>query len=274
MNPYVTLFRPIHFVITAAAILAAALLAGGTEHQMIFMIVAALGGGLISSGAMVIKDVLNVDTDRTTDPERPIARGAVDQYDAMMFYGALTGAGLIMCAYTTRTAFIIAFVACPVIVLYAKILTRSPLFGNFVVGALAATAFVFAGAVVGSIRPIVMPALFVFLLISARGIIIGMKQTAWESINDASSSPIHYGMKRLSAAATIVLLFFIASTIIPYVNGLYGIRYLLTVSVGADLAAVYVIISVWKDRSEKNLDLLVKIIGGVIVVALFAIYLG
>lgn len=274
MNPYVTLFRPINFIITALAILAATLLAGGTQQQLMFMIVAALGGALISSGAMVMKDVLNVDTDRTTDPDRPIARGAVDQYDAMMFYGALTGAGLIMCAYTTRTAFIIAFVACPVIVLYAKILTRSPLFGNFVVGALAATAFVFSGAVVGSIRPIVMPALFVFLLISARGIIAGMKQTVRESNNSASLQSIQYGMKRASAAASIMLFFFIVSTIVPYVNGLYGMRYLVVVSVGADLVAAYVIISVWKDRSEKNLDMLVKIIGGVIVAALGTIYLG
>jgi geranylgeranylglycerol-phosphate geranylgeranyltransferase len=274
MNPYVTLFRPVNFIITAAAIFTATLLAGGTEQQMMFMIVAALGGGLIAGGAMVINDVLNVEYHRLTDPERPIARGAVDQYDAMMFYGALTGAGLIMCAYTTRNAFIIAFVACPVIVLYAKVLTRSPLFGNIIVGALAATAFLFGGAVVGAVRPVVMPALFVFLLITARGIIAGMKTAERENNNGASLQYTLVGMQRASAAVTILLLSFIISTAVPFMSGQYGIRYLLGVSVGADLAAAYVIVTVWKDRSEKNLALLEKIIGGIVVAALSAMYFG
>ncbi|NUN69293.1 MAG: geranylgeranylglycerol-phosphate geranylgeranyltransferase [Bacteroidetes bacterium] len=274
MKPYITLIRPVNFVITALSIFVACLLAGGTQAQLLVMVFASLSGALIGSGGMVINDIIDVEIDRINKPDRPIPSGAVDRYDAMMFYGALTGAGLIMSAYTTRSAFIIAFIAAPVIVMYSKGFKGTPLFGNLIVAALTGLAFIYGGAVVGNIRQAVMPAVFAFLINVGREVIKDMEDVEGDAKNGASTLPVRYGMQAAAATATIFLLSVIASTFIPYLNGQYGISYLVTVNAGVNLVLVYVLVSLWKDRSVQNLHRLSNILKWDMLVGLAAIYLG
>lgn len=274
MKPYITLVRPVNFLITALSIFVACLLAGGTQAQMLFMIFAALGGAFIGSGGMVINDILDIDIDRINKPERPIASGAVDRYDAMMFYGALTGAGMIMIAYTTKPAFIIAFIAVPLIVLYSKVFKGTPLIGNMIVGGLTGLAFIFGGAAVGNMKQSVMPAVFAFLINVGREVIKDMEDVEGDSKNGAATLPVVYGMRNASIIATMFLVFVIASTVVPFVNGMYGLKYFIAVNAGVNLVLVYVIYSLWKDQSVKNLNLLSNILKWDMLVGLIAIYLG
>jgi geranylgeranylglycerol-phosphate geranylgeranyltransferase len=274
MKPYITLIRPVNFVITALSIFVACLLAGGTQQQMIFMVFASLGGALIGSGGMVINDIFDVEIDRINKPERPIPSGAVDRYDAMMFYGGLTGAGMIMAAYTTRPAFIIAFIAVPMIVMYSKVFKGTPLLGNMLVGALTGLAFIFGGAAVGNVRQAVMPALFAFLINTGREIVKDMEDVEGDAHHGAATLPVRYGMKNAAIAATIFLLFVIASTFVPFINGMYGMKYLVAVNLGVNVVIVYVIFSLWKDQSVTNLNQLSTILKWDMLVGLSAIYLG
>jgi geranylgeranylglycerol-phosphate geranylgeranyltransferase len=274
MKPYITLVRPVNLVITALSIFVACLLAGGTQQQMLFMVFASLGGAFIGSGGMVINDILDVEIDRINKPERPIPSGAVDRYDAMMFYGALTGAGMIMIAYTTKPAFIIAFIAVPLIVLYSKVFKGTPLIGNVIVGALTGLAFIFGGAAVGNMKQSVMPALFAFLINVGREVIKDMEDVEGDSKNGAATFPVIYGMRNASVAATIFLVAVIGSTVIPFVNGMYGIKYFVAVNAGVNIVLVYVLYSLWKDQSVKNLNFLSNILKWDMLVGLMAIYLG
>jgi geranylgeranylglycerol-phosphate geranylgeranyltransferase len=274
MKPYITLIRPVNFIITALSIFVACLLAGGTQQQMLIMVFASFSGAFIGSGGMVINDILDVEIDKINKPERPIPSGAVEKYDAMMFYGALTGAGMIMAAYTTRPAFIIAFIAVPLIVMYSRVFKGTPLLGNMLVGALTGLAFIFGGAVVGNIRQAVMPALFAFLINTGREIIKDMEDVEGDAKHNAKTLPVLYGMKNAAIAATIFLLFVIASTVIPFVNGLYGIQYFIAVNIGVNLVIVYVLYSLWKNQSVKNLNLLSNILKWDMLIGLIAIFLG
>lgn len=274
MKPYITLIRPVNFIITTLSIFVACLLAGGTHEQILFMVFASLGGACIGSGGMVINDILDIEIDRINKPERPLPSGAVAKYDALMFYGGLTGFGLIMTAYTTRPAFIIAFIAVPMIVMYSKIFKGTPLLGNMLVGALTGLAFIFGGAAVGNMRQAVIPALFAFLLNVGREVIKDMEDVEGDAKNGAATLPVVYGIRNAAIIATIFLLFVIASTIIPYVNGMYSVKYFILVNAGVNLVLVYVIYSLWNDRSVKNYNLLSKILKWDMLVGLAAIYLG
>jgi len=274
MKPYITLVRPINFIITALSILASCLLAGGTQEQLLIMIFASLSGALIGAGGMVINDILDIEIDRINKPERPLPSGAVERYDALMFYAILTGFGLIMSAYTTRAAFIIAFIAVPTIVLYSKVLKGTPLLGNITVGALTGLAFIYGGAAVQNIRQALMPALFAFLINVGREIVKDMEDVEGDSKNHALTLPVKYGMKNAGIVATTFLIFVIASTFIPFAGGIYGMKYFITVNLGVNLVLVYVIISLWKDQSVKNLNLISTILKWDMLVGLLAIYLG
>jgi geranylgeranylglycerol-phosphate geranylgeranyltransferase len=274
MKHYITLVRPINFTITALSIFVSCVLAGGTQSQILPMIFASLGGALIGSGGMVINDILDIEIDRINKPERPLPSSAVARYDALMFYAALTGFGLIMSAYTTRIAFIIAFFAVPVIVLYSKVLKGTPLLGNITVGALTGLAFIYGGAAVGNIRQAIMPALFAFLINVGREIVKDMEDVEGDSKNNARTFPVKYGMKNAGIVATTFLIFVIGSTFIPFVYGLYGVKYLIAVNLGVNLVLVYVIILLWKDQSVKNLNFLSTILKWDMLIGLAAIYLG
>ncbi|MFA5833515.1 MAG: geranylgeranylglycerol-phosphate geranylgeranyltransferase [Bacteroidota bacterium] len=274
MKPYITLIRPVNFIITALSIFVACLLAGGTQAQILFMIFASLGGACIASGGMVINDILDVDIDRINKPERPIPSGAVSKYDALMFYGGLTGAGMIMTAYTTRPAFIIAFVAVPTIVLYSKVFKGTPLIGNLIVGGLTGLTFIFGGAAVGNMRQAVIPAVFAFLINVGREIIKDMEDVEGDAKNGATTFPVLYGMKSAAIIATLFLLLVIASTVVPYMFGIYSVKYLVLVNVGVNVVLLYVIYSLWKDQSIKNLNILSNILKWDMLVGLAAIYLG
>ena len=274
MKHYITLVRPINFFITAASIYVSCLLAGGTQSQFLAMLFASLGGAFIGGGGMVINDIFDVEIDKINKPHRPLPSGAVEKFDAMMFYGGITGAGLIMSAYSTRTAFIIAFIVVPVIFLYSQRFKSKPLVGNLIVGGLTGLAFIYGGAAVGNIKQAVMPAMFAFLINVGREIIKDMEDVEGDAKHGALTYPVKYGMKKSAGVATWFLGAVIISTIIPYVNGMYGLNYFIAVNLGVNVVVGYVLYSLWKNQSSKNLNLLSNILKWDMLVGLVAIYIG
>lgn len=274
MKQYITLIRPVNFIITAASIYVSCLLAGGTQSQFLAMMFASFGGAFIGGGGMVINDIFDIEIDRINKPHRPLPSGAIEKFDAMMFYGGITGAGLIMSAYSTRTAFIIAFVAVPVIFLYSQRFKSVPLAGNLIVGGLTGLAFIYGGAAVGNINQALMPALFAFLINVGREIIKDMEDVEGDSKNGATTFPVKYGMKKSAIIATYFLTAVVISTMIPYFNGMYGLKYFIAVNVGVNIVVGYVLLSLWKDQSTKNLNVLSTILKWDMLVGLIAIYLG
>jgi geranylgeranylglycerol-phosphate geranylgeranyltransferase len=271
---YITLIRPVNFIITAASIYVSCLLAGGTQEQFLVMFFASLGGACIGAGGMVINDYFDIEIDKINKPHRPLASGAIAPYDALMFYGGISGIGLIMSAYSTRTALIIAFVAVPVIFLYSQRFKSTPLIGNLLVGTLTGVAFIYGGAAVENISRAIMPAVFAFLINVGREIIKDMEDVEGDSKNNANTYPVQYGMKKAGMLATGFLAAVILSTIVPFVIGMYGIAYFVTVTAGVNAVIVGVVYSLWKDQSSKNLNVLSNILKWDMLVGLFAIYIG
>lgn len=274
LKHYFTLIRPINFVITGASIYVSCLLAGGTQSQFLAMLFASLGGAFIGGGGMVINDVFDIEIDRINKPNRPLPSGAIDKFDALMFYGGISGAGLIMSAYSTRTAFIIAFAAVPIIFLYSYKFKSTPLFGNLIVGGLTGLAFIYGGAAVGNIRQAIIPALFAFLINVGREIIKDMEDVEGDAKNGAVTYPIKYGMKNAAMLSSLFLIAVIVSTVVPYVNGVYGVKYFIAVTIGVNIVIAYVLYSLWRDQTTKNLNLLSTILKWDMFIGLAAIYLG
>lgn len=274
MKHYIALIRPVNFLITAASIYVSCLLAGGMQSHFLAMIFASLGGAFIGGGGMVINDFFDIEIDKINKPHRPLASGAIGKFDAIMFYAGMTGAGLIMSAYATKTAFIIAFAAVPVIFLYSQRFKSKPLIGNLIVGGLTGLAFIFGGAAVGNIKQAVMPAVFAFLINVGREIVKDMEDVEGDSQHGAMTYPVIHGMKKSAVIATCFLVAVVVSTIVPFVSGMYGINYFVTVNIGVNAVIVYVLYSLWKDQSGKNLNLISTLLKWDMLAGLLAIYLG
>ena len=274
MKHYIALLRPSNFVITVASVFVASILAGGTSDQAAAMAIAALAAGFIGSGGMVVNDLFDVEIDRINKPQRPLASGAVSPASASLFYALLTSAGLVLNLFLHPIDQWIAAAAAVLIFLYSYKLKGTPLLGNLVVGGLTGLAFLYGGAAVGNAGRALVPALFAFLINVGREVIKDMEDVEGDSRHNALTFPIRYGMKSGALVATFFLLTVAASTFVPFADGQYGIVYLVIVGAGVDLVLVYVIISLWKDMSQKNLNRLSTILKFDMLVGLAAIYAG
>jgi len=73
--------------------------------------------------------------------------------------------------------------------------------------------------------------------------------------------------------ASLTILLLVAATFLPYSSGLYTIDYLIIVTV-VNVALLYVLNSMWRDRSPSNLNKLSLILKLNMVVGLIAIFVG
>jgi len=274
MRHYFKLLRPSNFFITAASVFVSCLLAGGTTEHWAAMVIASMAAGLIGSGGMVVNDIFDVEIDRINKPSRPLPNGVVSLRSASFFYAALTAVGLLLNLFLHPVAQWIAAAASVLIFLYSYKLKGTPLLGNLVVGGLTGLAFLYGGAAVGNIDRALIPALFAFLINVGREVIKDMEDVEGDARHHAMTFPIRYGMKPSAVVATVFLLTVAASTFVPFADGQYGITYLIIVALGVDLVLAFVIASLWKDMTQKNLNRLSAILKFDMLIGLAAIYAG
>ena len=274
MKRYIFLLRPLNFLITVASVFVSCLLAGGNAAHVEAMILASLAAGLIGGGGMVINDIFDVEIDRINKPHRPLPSGAVSMRLAAVFYLLLTSVGLLLNLFLHSSAQAIAAGAAVLIFFYSYKLKSTPLFGNVTVGLLTGMAFIYGGAAVGNIDRAVIPALFAFLINVGRELIKDMEDVEGDSLHHAATFPVVFGIKPALIVATLFLLSVIVSTVIPFADRQYGLLYFIIVFAGVDCVIAFVLFSLWKDSTPKNLNRLSTILKYDMLVGLIAIYLG
>ncbi len=274
INRYILLLRPSNFVIAVASVFVSCLLAGGKAEVLPAMIIASLAAGCIGGGGMVVNDIFDAEIDRINKPARPVASGAVSPRSAAFFYALVTAVGLLLNLFLNSNAQAIAGCAAVLIFLYSYKLKSTPLFGNVTVGLLTGLAFIYGGAAVGNIERAIIPALFAFLINVGRELIKDMEDVQGDALHHAETFPVKYGMKSASIVATGFLLAVVGSTVIPFVNRQYGIVYFIIVMTGVNCVIAFVLFSMWKDTSPKNLNRLSTILKYDMLIGLIAIYAG
>jgi len=271
---YIELLRPSNFVITVMSVFVSCLLAGGDAGHTPAMILASLAAGLIGGGGMVINDIFDVGIDRINKPERPLPRGAVTLRSAAVFYALLTSVGLLLNLFLHSVAQVIAAGAVVLIFFYSYRLKSTPLFGNVTVGLLTGLAFIYGGAAVGNIDRAIIPAIFALLINIGRELIKDMEDVEGDALHHASTFPVKFGMRPALVVATLFLLAVVGSTIVPFADHQYGVLYFVIVFVGVDCVVAFVLLSMWKNSSPKNLNKLSVILKYDMLIGLIAIYLS
>ena len=271
---YIRLIRPSNFFITVASVFVACILAGGTVGQSAAMLFASVAAGVIGGGGMVINDIFDLEIDRINKPSRPLPSGVVSPQAAAIVYSLLTACGLLLNLFLSPFAQSIAVGAVILIFLYSFRLKGIALVGNLAVGLLTGATFIYGGAAVGNVRRALIPALFAFLINVGREVIKDMEDVEGDSRNNAATLPVKYGLRPSAIVATLFLLAVVASTMIPTFMHEYGIAYLTVVMAGVNCVIAYVMYSLWKDFSPKNLNRLSDILKYDMLVGLFAIYIG
>lgn len=211
-----TITRPLNAVTAGLAAVVAYLIATGTvipEALLLFVVVT-----LVTAAGNVINDYFDVEIDRVNRPDRPIPSGQVRLPAARAYAGTLFLAGILVCFFTNELCIAIAVFNSLLLIGYAAWLKRTPLLGNITVSYLAASMFLFGGALGGMPGLLhVMPfAVMTFFAMLARELVKDGEDVEGDKASGAVTIPIRYGMKATMVLALSCALLGVVASLVPF----------------------------------------------------------
>ena len=208
--------RPANSVVAGIAAIVAYLIATGTvipSVLLLFFIVA-----LITAAGNVINDYFDAEIDAINRPERPIPSGNVSRIAARWFAVSLFCCGILISLFTNTLCIGIAVTNSILLVLYAAHLKSTPFFGNAIVSYLAASIFLFGGALAGldGFVHMLPVAVITFLAMLARELLKDAEDVVGDQAGGAGTLPIRIGIQSTVRLAFIFAVLAALASIIPY----------------------------------------------------------
>ncbi len=271
---YITILRPINFLITFFTIYVSIIIADKSLALTFKAFLGSFAGALIGGAGMVINDYFDVEIDKVNRPERPIPSGKISLRSALIYYFILNLMALLFVSQTNFYAFLIALLSILVIFLYSFQLKSKGLIGNFVVGFMTGLAFIFGGVIGEKIIPLLFPFIFGLLINFAREILKDVEDIEGDKIRKLQTFPIIFGVERAIRVFKFLIGITIFSTLIPYFLKIYNLYYLLIILFVVDLPLIYVIKAVSPKIEKSQLRKISDIIKYEMIAGLIAIYIG
>jgi len=265
--------RPVNVLITFLSIFVAVVITG-TLHPLLKVLLACISGGIITAASNTINDYFDLDIDRVNRPKRPLVTGKLTLRQAWFIAWSEFGLGIGLSLFINITAFLIALVVSGIIILYSFQLKRLPLIGNFSVSFITAMAFVYGGVTVNRIKETLIPAILAFFFHFGREIIKDLQDREGDARGSARTFPLVFGEIAAMGLTTSIFLILAVILPLPFLYGWYHMAYLAVIIIGVYPVLFYVTLSMWKNRSAKNLGVLSNILKADMLVGLLAIYLG
>jgi geranylgeranylglycerol-phosphate geranylgeranyltransferase len=219
-----TITRPLNAGAAGLAAIVAYLIATGTvipEVLLLFVVVT-----LITAGGNVINDYFDIEIDRVNRPDRPIPSGQVQPPAARAYAATLFLAGILASLFTNELCIAIAVFNSLLLIGYAARLKRTPLVGNITVSYLAASIFLFGGALGGLSGFFhVMPfAVMTFFAMLSRELVKDAEDVEGDKASGAGTIPIRYGIPVTMVLALLCALLGVVASFVPY--QWWGFRYM------------------------------------------------
>lgn len=230
---FVSIIRPLNSVVAGFAVLLGYLIAAGNLAAEAFLLVPVVF--FATAGGNVINDYYDREIDRINRPDRPIPSGAVTPaaaraYSALLFFAAI---GLSTLANPLCLA--LALFNSLLLWVYAASLKKVPLVGNLAVSYLAASIFLFGGALVGidGLVQTVPLAGIVALAMFSRELLKDAEDVEGDAEGGAKTLPMIVGVRRTAAIALIAALGAVVMSYLPLMRW-WGAPYLAAIT-AADL---------------------------------------
>jgi geranylgeranylglycerol-phosphate geranylgeranyltransferase len=242
LSGFVSITRPVNSLAAGLAAIVAYLIATGTVIPETLLLFAAVA--LITAAGNVINDYFDIEIDRVNRPDRPIPSGKVTLPAARAFAVTLFLAGILVCLKTSTLCIAIAVFNALLLIVYAARLKRTPLVGNIAVSFLAASMFLFGGALDGvpGISRVMPFAAMTFFAMLARELVKDAEDVEGDRASGAATLPILQGIPFALRLAFFCVILGIAASFVPYLRwGLWYIGGIVIVDILILAAAVKVI---------------------------------
>jgi len=235
---YLELSRPVNAVAASAlTFIGAFVSAGGIEaHRRVSAAVLATLFAVAAGNA--INDYFDREVDAINNPERPIPRGAVSPrgaraFSILLFCGAI-GVALLL----PVLAIAIAAVNLLALVAYTEVFKGTPGAGNALVAYLGGSTFLFGGAAIGNVDPVVVLFALAALSTFTREVIKDVEDLEGDRAEGLVTLPVAIGERRALLVGTAALVVAVLASPVPYLRDTFGLAYLALV-VPADAVMLY-----------------------------------
>lgn len=199
----------------------------------------------------VINDILDIESDRISHPQRPLPKGDLSIHNAKIFSVVLILISLACGFVVSITHGIATLIPLILLILYARYLKGTPLAGNIVVALLVAYSILYGALNAPGFFLVIYPALFAFLLNISREMIKDIQDEAGDKAAGVMTSAAlpHTLLRGMIYCISIVYLLFI---LLPYYNKSFGMPYLLislTIIIPIHSYRSFLIMSIkWKSK--------------------------
>jgi geranylgeranylglycerol-phosphate geranylgeranyltransferase len=235
---YLGLTRPINAVAASVLSFVGAFVSAGDIDARLPVAAAVLATLLAVAAGNAINDYFDREIDAINNPERPIPRGAVAPRGALVFGAALflgaIGAALLL----PVLAIAIAAVNLVALVAYTDVFKGTPGAGNALVAYLVGSTFLFGGAAVGNVDPVVVLFALAALSTFAREVIKDVEDLEGDAAEGLVTLPVAVGERRALEIGTAALVVAVLASPVPFLLETFGVAYLLVVA-PADAVMLY-----------------------------------
>ncbi|USZ73075.1 geranylgeranylglycerol-phosphate geranylgeranyltransferase [Natronosalvus halobius] len=242
----IELTRPMNVVAASVLTFIGAFVAGGVGEAPL-QLSAAVGATAFAVGAgNAINDYFDREIDRINQPQRPIPREAVSPRGALAFSLAAFLAAVAFAVTLPPTAIAIAVVNLLALITYTEYFKGLPGIGNALVAYLVGSTFLFGAAAVGDIQATVVLFLLAGVSTLTREIIKDVEDVDGDREEGLNTLPIAIGERSALHVATVLLVVAVVASPFPYLDGYFGVAYLLVV-VPADLVMLYAAVESYRN---------------------------
>lgn len=240
------ILRPVNCTMAGIAVFAGAVIAGA---DLLYgdVLLAGVAAFLICGAGNTINDYFDHEIDSINNPLRPIPSGEVSLDTAKKLAAALFGAGVLLAAFISQLAVILAFFNSALLYLYAWKLKKRGFIGNVSVSYLVASPILFGGVAAGNPLATLILALCASLANVGREIAKDIEDVHGDK-GFARTLPIDIGIVNSARVAVMFLLLAILVSPLPYLMKLMNLPYLVVVII-ADVVFLHAGVKLLMDVS-------------------------
>jgi geranylgeranylglycerol-phosphate geranylgeranyltransferase len=218
-----------------------------------------LSTALATAAGNVINDWFDSDIDSINKPGRPIPSGGVTPRAAMALYFVLLAAlGLCMKRLPAPQALWVGVWAV-LLHIYSWKAKRIYLAGNLLVATVVSSAFLLGAFAAGDMAAGAVPAMFTFFFVMGRELVKDTEDIEGDRECGARTVPVISGPGHALTAAAVIFALLSAAIPVPFIKGLYGKAYLVTMLVSVLPVLVVSCVLCLKQRSPSVVSLLLKL---------------
>ncbi|AFH48341.1 4-Hydroxybenzoate polyprenyltransferase [Ignavibacterium album JCM 16511] len=271
---YIKLTRPLNCLITALVVFVGGIISSQNNSFDRILILASIVAAIVAASGNVINDYFDIEIDKISHPDRPLAKGVIKSSNALWFYFFLNLIALFISYFLYLKLFAITILASAILFLYSFHIKKIPLIGNITVASLTAIAFLFGGLAVNNIKASVVPAVFAFMINLIRELVKDSEDIDGDKSDNVITFPIKYGFEKtkyLILALTIVLIIF---TFYPFLIRSYRIEYFIIVMLVVNPLLIYSMKKLFDNDLKENFHRISIILKLNMLFGLIAIFLG